>query len=213
MKAVPKVNTDGLYIEDALVDDTFSGVVPFYADPPEPDPMESAPEQPEDEPEQEIAGYIVGVPVVPGLYLPKFELVAWEAREEDKPVNPLDYWSEGLTPEEIEEMHKPAEPSELDRIGADLAAMKEGVADIASELDQVARKADDRLEDVGTIGSEQVKQDLATLDLKKQSTVIGGELVKKDIAILDLYQQNKALGQMLAALELKILAGGDGNVQ
>lgn len=31
MKAVPKVNTDGLYTEDALVDDAFSGVVPFYA--------------------------------------------------------------------------------------------------------------------------------------------------------------------------------------
>ncbi|GIO34336.1 hypothetical protein J2TS6_54770 [Paenibacillus albilobatus] len=217
MKAVPKVNTDGLYIEDALVDDTFSGVVPFYADPPEPDPIESdaSPEQPEDgeEPERVIAGYIVGVPVVPGLYLPRFDLAAWEAREEDKPVNPADFWREGLTPEEIEEMHKPAEPSELERLEKDMTSLKEGVADIASELDQVARKADDRLEDVGTIGSEQVKQDLATLDLKKQSTVIGGELVKKDIAILDLYQQNKALGQMLAALELKILAGGDGNVQ
>lgn len=30
MKAVPKVNTNGLYLEDTLVDDTFSGVVPFY---------------------------------------------------------------------------------------------------------------------------------------------------------------------------------------
>ena len=29
MKAVPKVNIDGLYLEDALVDDAFSGVVPF----------------------------------------------------------------------------------------------------------------------------------------------------------------------------------------
>ncbi|WP_201452174.1 hypothetical protein [Paenibacillus sp. USDA918EY] len=216
MKAVPKVNTDGLYIEDALVNDAFSGVAPFYADPPEPESFEPGEpqEHPEDgeEPEREIAGYIVGVPVVPGLYLPKFDLIAWEAREEDKPVNPADYWREGLTPEEIEDLHKPAEPSKLERLEKDMTSLKEGVADIASELDQVARKADDRIEDVGTIGSEQVKQDLATLDLKKQSTVIGGELVKKDIAILDLYQQNKALGQMLAALELKILAGGESNV-
>ena len=29
MKAVPKVNIDGLYLEDALVDDAFSGVVPL----------------------------------------------------------------------------------------------------------------------------------------------------------------------------------------
>ncbi|MBJ8191067.1 hypothetical protein JDS79_30165, partial [Bacillus cereus] len=30
MKVVPKVNTDGLYLEDEVVDDAFSGVVPFY---------------------------------------------------------------------------------------------------------------------------------------------------------------------------------------
>lgn len=29
MKAVPKANTDGLYIKDAIVDDAFSDVVPF----------------------------------------------------------------------------------------------------------------------------------------------------------------------------------------
>ncbi|MET3937949.1 hypothetical protein ABIC22_000761 [Paenibacillus sp. PvP094] len=31
MKAVPKVNTDGLYLEDELVDDAFSGVAPFFS--------------------------------------------------------------------------------------------------------------------------------------------------------------------------------------
>lgn len=31
MKAVPKVNISGLYLEDELVDDAFVGVVPFYA--------------------------------------------------------------------------------------------------------------------------------------------------------------------------------------
>ncbi|MED4953418.1 hypothetical protein NYE69_01475 [Paenibacillus sp. FSL R5-0527] len=34
MKAAPKIGLDGLYIDDAIVDDAFSGVVPFYADPP-----------------------------------------------------------------------------------------------------------------------------------------------------------------------------------
>lgn len=29
MKAVPKVNIDGLYLEDELVDDAFGGVVPL----------------------------------------------------------------------------------------------------------------------------------------------------------------------------------------
>ncbi|MDR9852887.1 hypothetical protein RJP21_04635 [Paenibacillus sp. VCA1] len=214
MKSVPKVNRDGLYIEDALVDDAFSGVVPFYAAPTEPDPMEPAPEQPEDEePEREIAGYIVGVPVVPGLYLPRFDLAAWEAREEDKPVNPADYWKEGLTPEEIEELNKPADPSELDRIGAELAALKSQstehqtvISKMGSDLEQTKLRTEEQRQTMGAIGSEQVKQDLTTLDLKQQNSVLGGELVKKDISILDLYMQNQVLGQMLAALELKILA-------
>lgn len=218
MKAVPRVDLNGLYTDVTLVDDAFYGVVPFYADPPEPelppetdDPAED--EQLEEETEPEIAGYIVGVPVPPGLYRPRFDLAAWEAREEDELLDPSEYWQEGLTPEEIEELTKPQpQESELDQLKQDVTGLKQDTADLASGLDQVARKADDRLEDVSTIGSEQVKQDLATLDLKRQSTVIGGELVKKDIAILDLYQQNQALGQMLAALELKILAGGESNV-
>lgn len=220
MKAVPRVNIDGLYMEVTIVDDAFYGVVPFYADPPalEPElPSETdagaVDDPPEEEVEPEIAGYTVGVPVQPGLYLPRFDLAAWEAREEDELSDPSSYWVEGLTAEEIEELTKPQpQESELDQLKQDVTGLKQDTADLASGLDQVARKADDRLEDVSTIGSEQVKQDLATLDLKRQSTVIGGELVKKDIAILDLYQQNQALGQMLAALELKILAGGESNV-
>ena len=31
MKAVPKIGLDGLYIENVIVDDAFSGVVPFYS--------------------------------------------------------------------------------------------------------------------------------------------------------------------------------------
>ncbi|MET3943185.1 hypothetical protein ABIC22_005997 [Paenibacillus sp. PvP094] len=91
MKAVPKVNTDGLYLEDELVDDAFSGVVPFYVEPEPPVFDSEAPEQveePEDEQEAEpeIAGYIVGVPVPAGLFRPKFDLKAWDAylEEEEK---------------------------------------------------------------------------------------------------------------------------------
>lgn len=90
MKAVPKVNTDGLYIEDELVDDTFSGVVPFYAPKPEQlltDPVESElPKAPEDEEEREpeIAGYLVSVRVTPGLFHPRFDFVAWTKYQEDR---------------------------------------------------------------------------------------------------------------------------------
>lgn len=145
MKAVPKVNRGGLYIEDTLVDDAFSGVVPFYAEivpqaPTDPDESEQEPtpedEQPEETPEPEIAGYIVGVPVTPGLFRPRFDLDGWQsyrdavdaaldefqqAYEEwatlpeeerggmphvESPPMP-DLWIEGLTPEEIEEITRP----------------------------------------------------------------------------------------------------------
>lgn len=145
MKAVPKVKTDGLYLEDTLVDDAFSGVVPFYAEiepqpPGDPDEIEQEPapgdEQPEETPEPEIAGYIVGITVTPGLYRPRFDLVAWEAYQYATSVSknafqaeydrwaalpkeergePPTYvspelptlWVEGLTPEEIEEITRP----------------------------------------------------------------------------------------------------------
>lgn len=142
MKAVPKVNTDGLYLEDTLVDDAFFGVVPFYAEiepqpPADPDEEGDAEEQPEEEAEPKIAGYIVGIPVIPGLYLPRFDFVSWEAYQDDLQAAESDYrqaydewqaqpdedergesptyvspemptlWIEGLTPEEIEEITRP----------------------------------------------------------------------------------------------------------
>lgn len=91
-KAVPKVDLNGLYIEDVEPDDSLTGVVPIYAQP----IKEEAPELPEDEeeiedepdtpeePEQprEIIGYIVGIPLPTGLYHPRFDLLAWEAYQD-----------------------------------------------------------------------------------------------------------------------------------
>ncbi|MGF6358084.1 hypothetical protein ABIE27_006049 [Paenibacillus sp. 4624] len=126
MKAVPKVNTDGLYIEDELVDDTFSGVVPFYAEPEpvvfDPDLIEQ-PEAPEEEVEPAIAGYLVGVPVPAGLFHPRFDLAAWEAYQDAVQETFPDLWTEGLSQEEIDELTKPKpeEPSELDLLKQRLA--------------------------------------------------------------------------------------------
>nr|WP_145403478.1 hypothetical protein [Paenibacillus xylanexedens] len=133
MKAVPKVNTDGLYLEDELVHDAFSGVVPLYADPEpvvfDPDQAEQVPtpDEDEEEVEQEIAGYVVGVPVPAGLYHPRFDLVAWEAYQDDVQEAPQktlpDLWMEGLSQEEIDELTKtqPAEPTELEMLKQRLA--------------------------------------------------------------------------------------------
>ncbi|MEK5419371.1 hypothetical protein [Paenibacillus sp. FSL L8-0708] len=90
-KAVPKVDLNGLYIEDVEPDDSLTGVVPIYAQP----VREEAPDPPEDrkiedeadvseEPEQprEIIGYLVGIPLPTGLYHPRFDLLAWEAYQD-----------------------------------------------------------------------------------------------------------------------------------
>ncbi|PPQ48090.1 hypothetical protein C5G87_13205 [Paenibacillus peoriae] len=89
MKAVPKVNTDGLYLEDELVDDAFSGVVPFYA--PSSLTLSDTDQQQDiyvltadkssaiDETNSENipAGYTVAIPVPPGLYHPRFDIQGW----------------------------------------------------------------------------------------------------------------------------------------
>ncbi|OMF75744.1 hypothetical protein BK143_05120 [Paenibacillus peoriae] len=72
MKAVPKVNISGLYLEDELVDDAFVGVVPFYA---------SLETRDQTMKEKKIAGYTVGIPVPPGLYQPHFDIQSWLTQE------------------------------------------------------------------------------------------------------------------------------------
>ncbi|WP_342434943.1 hypothetical protein MHH57_05810 [Paenibacillus sp. FSL H7-0442] len=89
MKAVPKVNTDGLYLEDKLVDDAFSGVVPFYA--PSSLTLSDTDQQQdiyvltadkssaidEANTKTSLAGYTVSIPVPPGLYHPLFDIQGW----------------------------------------------------------------------------------------------------------------------------------------
>jgi hypothetical protein len=91
MKAVPRIGLDGLYIEDVIQDDSFTGVVPIYAQPepeeapelPEDGEIEDVPDVPE-EPEQprEIIGYLVGITLPNGLYHPRFDLVTWNAYQD-----------------------------------------------------------------------------------------------------------------------------------
>ncbi|MNN19886.1 hypothetical protein D3C81_1331420 [compost metagenome] len=133
MKAVPKVNTDGLYIEDTLVDDAFNGVVPFYDSEMilllETDSTDNQERKGVDE--SEPAGYIVGVPVPQGLFHPRFDLVAWEAREKGDTSDQSSYWIEGLTSQEIEELTRarPQEPSELERLQMELTNTQVALTD------------------------------------------------------------------------------------
>lgn len=89
MKAVPKVNTNGIYLEDELVDDAFSGVVPFYT--PSSPTLSDTNQQLDthwlaDSSSSTIdatnsesipAGFTVGIPVPPGLYQPHFDIQGW----------------------------------------------------------------------------------------------------------------------------------------
>lgn len=180
MKAVPRVDLNGLYTDVTLVDDAFYGVVPFYAPllesepelPPETDG--AAVDEPEEEAEPEIAGYIVGVPVPQGLYLPRFDLAAWEAREEDDLSDPSSYWAEGLTPEEIEELTKPQpqEPTPTDLLGEELTAMK---------LQNIQQQAL-----VGSMGSELATTKLTTIEQQQTIASLGSELAAAKLEIISL---------------------------
>ncbi|MDY8091550.1 hypothetical protein UY456_00920 [Paenibacillus polymyxa] len=93
MKAVPKVNTNGLYMEDELVDDAFSGVVPFYT--PSSLTLSDTNQQLDNHrltdsssstidgtsSENVPTGYTVGIPVPPGLCHPRFDIQGWLAYE------------------------------------------------------------------------------------------------------------------------------------
>jgi hypothetical protein len=89
MKVVPKVNTDGLYLEDEVVDDAFSGVVPFYT--PSSPTLSDTNQQLDTyqltdsssstingtNSESILAGYTIAIPVPPGLYHPRFDIQGW----------------------------------------------------------------------------------------------------------------------------------------
>lgn len=129
MKLVPKVNTDGLYLEDVKVDESFYGVSPIYADTVEDKNEGMVPD--------EVIGYSVGVPItIEGLYKPKFDLITWKSYQEavyqaeeafimalnewqgngaiaeDRPSyippkQPDKLWSEGMSQKEIDDLNKP----------------------------------------------------------------------------------------------------------
>ena len=162
MKSAAKVNKDGLYLEEELVDDAFNGVVPFYAQPDDQDEG-TEPKKPE------LLGYTIGVPITtPGLFKPRFYLVAWqtyqsavyEAQEayitaldqwqskgrvaDEQPVyvapkQPDNLWIEGLTPEQIAELTKQPEPQpklreELTNTQIAMADMYEQMLAMQAEL-------------------------------------------------------------------------------
>ncbi|AET59500.1 hypothetical protein HPL003_13745 [Paenibacillus terrae HPL-003] len=149
MKLVPKVNTDGLYLEDELVDDAFSGVVPFYihssltlSDTDQQldtyqvtSGSSSATDEANSEPVP--AGYTIGIPIPSGLYHPRFDIRGWLAYEAEygeklMQRDPTTFWGEGLSDEAIQELTQKTEqqPSEEDQL-------KQRIADLEVMLTQL----------------------------------------------------------------------------
>lgn len=145
MKEAIITDLEGYYQDTTLVADDVTGVFPIFEpvkQEEELEPME-APEEPT-ELETVHVGYTVSVPVPEGLYKPRYDLEAWQAAleqyeldmkawkqeqqpqgEEDEaeplsPPEPVDlaqFWAEGLTPEEIDEIrNRPQEPSIPERV-------------------------------------------------------------------------------------------------
>lgn len=231
MKAVPKVNIDGLYLEDTLMDDAFSGVVPFYAEieqqpPTDPDGAEQKPAsedtQPEETPEPEIAGYIVGVPVTPGLFRPCFDIVEWEAYQDDLQDAESDYrqaydewqaqpedergeppkyvtpemptlWVEGLTPEEIEEIMRP-QPHEPTELEL-----------LAGEVEGIRQQTALHQEAIDSSGEELAEVRASNAEQQQTTSTLGSEQIKQDLSTLDLKQQNAVLGAELVKKDIAIL--------
>lgn len=123
MKAVPKVDANGLYIEDVIQDDTFSGIVPFYTDP--------------TDKESSVISYLIGTAVPSGLYQPKWDL------ENNQ-------WIEGMTQKEIDELNNQPVPISSDQRIKDLeqqnlslmdatASMFEQLISVQAQIDKLSK--------------------------------------------------------------------------
>lgn len=124
MKAVPKVNVDGLYIEDVIQDDSFSGVVPIYENSENNKPI--------------IMGYFIAdPPVTEGLYSPK-----WDINKKE--------WIEGMSQKEIDELNNQPIPISSDQRMKDLeqqnlslmdatASMFEQLLSVQAQIDKLSK--------------------------------------------------------------------------
>lgn len=163
MKEAIITDTTGLYVDVTLVGDAETGITPIYETPQPTDPDAEPPEEPVEPVEPTIIGYRVALPVIPGLYKPRFDLAAWEAYQAAIQQAQTDYaaayatwasedeetrgeapmyvppeaptlWVEGLTPEGIEAINQPGPPSELEQVRSELTETQLALADTYEAL-------------------------------------------------------------------------------
>ncbi|MGG3310752.1 hypothetical protein ABER23_25390 [Paenibacillus lautus] len=187
MEAVPKVNIDGLYLEDMLMDDAISGIVPFYEEiepqpPADPDEEGDAEGQPEEEAEPEITGYIVGVPVMPGLFMPRFDIPAWEAYQDDLQAAESDY-RQAYDEWQVQPEDERAEPPTY--VAPEMPTLWiEGLT--PEEIDELTRPQPQEPNEVDRLGSEIVARELEAMELRQQNEAQGAQIVGLELRLLSL---------------------------
>lgn len=191
MKAVPKVNIDGLYLEDIIVDDTFTGVVPFYS------PVLSITHGSDrldtftnvtnastvDEPSsREPAGYIVGIPVPPGLFHPRFDLEAWRQYED------LIQAAEANYQEALSAWNSTPEEERADRPVLNIPPMPalwiEGLT--AEEIERITAPQPQAPSEMDWLGTELVARELEMLEIRRQNETLGAQVVGLELRLLSL---------------------------
>lgn len=191
MKAVPKVNIDGLYLEDALVDDAFSGVVPFYAEIvpllPDQDGVDqvvevSEVEQPGETPKPVITGYIVSILVTPGLYRPRFDINTWKAYRVAVDAALTEYqqtYDEWAVLPEDERGDMPI----LESLPAP-ALWIEGLT--PEEIEELTKPQPVEPNEMDRLGNEMVMWELEALELRQQNEAQGAQIVGLELRLLSL---------------------------
>lgn len=188
MKAVPKINTDGLYIEDAIVDDAFSGVVPFYSEPSK-QPQSVLGQEHEsgnelvDEgqrPEAEVAGYMVGIPVPSGLFHPRFDLVGWQAYQEALAAAQSEYQQALNSWHQLPEEERGKQPVLMWPSLPEL--WEEGLS--PEEIEELTKPQPAVPGEVDRLGAELVARELEALELRRQNEALGAQVVGLELRML-----------------------------
>lgn len=218
MKEAIITDLNGLYQEPTLVAESATGVFTIQES-----KKYDEDEEISDVPDLIDVGYTVAFTVPQGLYKPKFDLKGYEEAqknyqnkyekylaelstydedsEEPKPIPPTqvngsDYWVEGLTQHEIDEILKPPklEPSPIELLQKDNASLLLQVA----ELD---------------IANIQQSQDTAALVMKNAELETKNEQQSQDLASVlmqnaELEISNKQLATDYAALFIQLTEKG-----
>lgn len=104
MKAIPRVDMNGRYIEDVIVPTEMTGILMAFDWTSLTDGAGN--------PAGKQIGYDVAIPMIKSLYRPVFQIEKYQANEY---TDPSELWVEGMSPEEIKGITKPPQESTIEQ--------------------------------------------------------------------------------------------------